>query len=147
HPFDDTGEKVHYSVFLEPLATTALFAPYRLRTITGNLPGVETDSDDDIFMRTPTLRRIQYEFFSEVPRRPRSTNTQRMEEAIPADILEKYLQLPPRMDPKIATLANEITAQYPSILEKASAVEAHLKRNYRYTLELTWDPGEQPIST
>jgi transglutaminase-like putative cysteine protease len=144
HPFDDTGEKVHYSVFLEPLATTALFAPYRLRTITGNLPGIETDSDDDIFIRTPTLRRIQYEFFSEVPRRPRS---KRIEEAIPDDIREKYLQLPPRMDPKIATLANEITAQYPSILEKASAVEAHLKRNYRYTLELTWDPGEQPIST
>jgi hypothetical protein len=32
-------------------------------------------------------------------------------------------------------------------MEKAALVETYLKRNYGYTLKLTWKPGPQPIST
>jgi transglutaminase-like putative cysteine protease len=146
-PFDNSGEQVHYEILLEPLATTALFAPFRARTISGILPGIESDSDDGIYLRGPVLRRARYEVFSEVPRRPATIESPGVEEAIPDTIRDQYLQLPRNMDPKIKALAQEITASYPFTIGKASAVEAYLKGNYRYTLQLTWDPGEQPIST
>jgi hypothetical protein len=41
----------------------------------------------------------------------------------------------------------DITQRGSSIREKASLVEAHLKRNYRYTLDLTWKAGNQPVTT
>jgi len=146
-PFDNSGERVHYEVMLEPLATTALFAPHRIRSLSGVLPGVETDTDDDIYLRGPALRRVKYEVFSEIPARPRTIPAAATEERIPAEIEREYLQLPRTFDVRIRTLAQQITGQSKTVLEKASAVEAYLKRNYKYTLELTWDPGEQPIST
>ncbi len=146
-PFDKSGERVHYDVLLEPLATTSLFAPHRARTISGNLPGIETDNDDAIYMRGPALRRTRYEVFSQIPTRPRTLRRTTADGPIPAEIQEQYLQLPDDIDPRIQPLALEITSKYPSIIDKASAVEAWLKRNYKYTLQLTWDPGEQPIST
>ena len=59
----------------------------------------------------------------------------------------RYLQLPEDLDPRIAKLAAEITAKGTSTLEKAALVEAYLKRNYKYTLNLVWTPGPQPVST
>src|SRR5262249_13948399 len=41
----------------------------------------------------------------------------------------------------------DIAAKGRSTLEKAALVESYLKRNYRYTLDLTWAPGPEPIST
>src|SRR5207248_11685183 len=147
HAFDGTGEEVHYDLLLEPLATTALFAPYRVRAVSGNLPGVETDSDEGLFMRVPAFRRLRSEAFSEIPKIPRPIKDSVIDETIPPEIQSRYLQLPIKMDPKVRTLAQDITSGFPSFIEKASAVEAYLKKNYKYTLQLTWDPGEQPIST
>jgi hypothetical protein len=31
--------------------------------------------------------------------------------------------------------------------EKASLIEAYLRKNYKYTLNLTWNPGPQPLNT
>jgi hypothetical protein len=59
----------------------------------------------------------------------------------------RYLQLPADTDPRIGQLAHDITAKGNSIFEKATLVEAYLRRNYKYTLNLTWAPGAQPVST
>lgn len=63
------------------------------------------------------------------------------------EISGRYLQLPRGIDPRIAQLANEITSKGKSTLEKATLVEGYLKRNYGYTLNLTWAPGPQPLTT
>ena len=68
-PFDKSGERVHYEVLLEPLATTALFGPFQIRIVTGRLGGLERDSDDSIYMRFQAQRRVQYEVMSEVDAR------------------------------------------------------------------------------
>src|ERR1051326_5253444 len=146
HPFERTGEEVQYDVLLEPLATTALFAPYRVRSVSGILPGLETDNDDAVFMRAPAFRRVRYEAFSEVPKVPRPIKGSVSDTIVPPEIESRYLQLPIKMDPRIRTLGEDITARFPSFIEKAAAVEAYLKKNYKYTLQLTWDPGDQPIS-
>ncbi len=146
-PMDNSGERTHYRVLLEPLATNALFGPHRVRSIRGTFQGLEVDGDDGIFNRAPALRRIQYEVISEIPIR-RMPNTAAAEpEQIPADIGRQYLRLPPATDPAIRALAEQITGQARTISEKAAAVETYLKANYKYTLELDWTPGDQPVST
>ncbi len=51
-----------------------------------------------------------------------------------------YLQLPP-LDPRVPSLARQITAGAPGPLAKARAIERYLPRHYRYTLEL---PAREP---
>ena len=147
HPVDNNGELVQYEVLLEPLATTALFGPFEVRTVSGRVPGLETDNDDSVYLRFQSLRRVQYEVLSEVPSRNRPAAELTSDEPIPASVTARYLQLPRDTDPRVAELAQRITEPAKTPMEKATLVEAYLKRNYRYTLNLDWTPGDQPVST
>ena len=137
-----------YEVLLEPLATTALFGHYQVREISGRLiPGLDVDDDGAIFARFQQSRRLQYQVTSEMPKRLTvEDNGDYGADGIPAEIQFTYLQLPENLDPRIRELAQKITAQAKSPLEKAVRIEAYLKRNYKYTLTLTWDPGTKPLS-
>jgi transglutaminase-like putative cysteine protease len=147
-PAAPTDVQVRYEVLLEPLATNALFGPHRVRALKGNLAILETDRDDAVYTRFPALRRMQYEVVSAIPNRTPSLDLKAgADERVPVEIQAKYLRLPGDTDPRIRSLAKEITARGNSFFEKAALVETYLKRNYKYTLELTWDPGPQPIAT
>jgi protein-glutamine gamma-glutamyltransferase len=147
HPVTHSGESVQYEILLEPLATTTLFGPHQIRSLWGGLAGMETDKDDSVYLRFQTLRRVQYQVLSEIPNRNRLLATPAKEEPLPPVIASNYLKLPDDTDPRIAQLARQITAAGHSNAEKASLVEGYLKRNYKYTLSLTWKPGPQPVST
>ncbi|PYS35416.1 MAG: hypothetical protein DMG14_27050, partial [Acidobacteria bacterium] len=140
-------EADRYEIFLEPLATTTLFGPHQIRALSGRLQGVEYDDDDSVYLRLPMAQRIQYEVVSDIPDRARMFADSSTEDRIPDDLPARYLQLPRDIDPQIEQLAKQITANGKSIIEKASLVEGYLKRNYRYTLTLSWAPGPQPLST
>ena len=58
-----------------------------------------------------------------------------------------YLQLPPDLDPRIVDLAETVSMEGDTVLEKTSLVETYLRANNTYSLQLSWDPGEQPLST
>jgi transglutaminase-like putative cysteine protease len=136
-----------YEILLEPLATNTLFGPYEVRSIFGRLQDIEYDSDDSFYLRLPPARRIQYEVVSEEPDRSRAVQASIEEDVTPAEFRSRYLQLPDDVDPRIPDLGAEITAKGNTPLEKASLVEGYLKRNYAYTLNITWSPGSQPLST
>jgi protein-glutamine gamma-glutamyltransferase len=146
-PLGSGGDSTRYEILLEPLATTTLFGPHQMRAFSGRLPGMEIDNDDSAYLRFQTLRRVQYEVVSEVPNRKRWVGTSTQEEPVPPAILARYLKLPGNIDPRIADLAREITARGTSTIDKATLVEGYLKQNYRYTLNLDWAPGPQPVST
>jgi transglutaminase-like putative cysteine protease len=142
------GELASYEILLEPLATTALFGPYRVRQITGRaIPGIEKDNDDAIFARFQGSRRLQYQVQSDVPRRPIEIDDEKPEPAIPEEIQRDYLQLPDNLDPEIRRLALQITSKRKSLANKANLVELYLKQKFKYTLTLDWNPGDQPLST
>src|SRR5215471_7971193 len=107
---------------------------------------VEYDNEDSIYLRFPPAQRIQYQVLSEIPDR-RIFAESSTEDPFPDGIKSRYLQLPGDMDPRIAQLATEITNKGKTTFERASLVEGYLKRNYKYTLNLTWAPGRQPLST
>jgi transglutaminase-like putative cysteine protease len=137
-----------YEVLLEPLATTALFGHYQVREMSGRLiPGLEVDDAGAVFARFQQSRRLQYQVQSEIPGRLTPEDNTDYTESLPEDIQSTYLQLPEDLDPRIRELAQTITAEAKTPLEKELRVEAYLKRNYKYTLTLTWNPGNSPLST
>ena len=146
-PVSQPGDAVRYQILLEPLATNTLFGPHQVRSVSGRINGIETDNDESIYVRFSTPRRIQYQVLSEVPGRAPMLGASSQEEPFPSDLSPRYLQLPQGMDPRIVQLAEEITSRGTSTGDKASLVEGYLKRNYDYTLNLTWTPGAQPVST
>jgi transglutaminase-like putative cysteine protease len=132
------GELVRYEILLEPIEPAVLPGPHQVRGIAGRLaPGIEIDDNDSIYA-TGVSRRIQYQVASEIGRGGAAIS----EEKRPA-----YLQLPEDLEPRVRQLALEITAGAATDLEKATRVEAYLKRNYQYTLTLSWNPGPQPLTT
>ncbi len=140
---DGVGESVRYEIFLEPLATTTLFGPHAIRSVTGNFRGLERDDADSVYKRTSSARRNGYEVVSEIPRR--TLVAENGDEVVSNEAA--YLQLSDDLDHRIVELAETITQTGTTVLEKASLVEAYLKGNYAYSLELTWDPGDQPLAT
>jgi transglutaminase-like putative cysteine protease len=148
HPVVQQSDIAQYELLLEPLATNTLFGPYQVRQVSGHLQGVEYDNDGSVYVRFPAPRRTQYQVLSEIPQlKVGKTAEPTAEGPIPPEISARYLQLPRNIDPRIAELARTITSKGTSTSDKASIVEGYLKRNYKYTLNLTWDPGPQPVST
>jgi transglutaminase-like putative cysteine protease len=145
-PVENTGDQLRYEILLEPLATTTLFGPHSIRSITGPVQALHVDNEEGVYLRFQSVRRVQYQVLSEVPNRRRLERTT-VEPPFPPDIDPKYLQLPQDLDPRITELAQQITSAGSSTAEKASLVEAHLKRNFDYSLDLNWTPGPQPLTT
>src|ERR1039457_4012335 len=59
---------------------------------------------------------------------------------------ERYLQLPPRLDPRIPALARAMAGLATTDLERARAIEARLRRDYGYTLRLPSREMADPLA-
>jgi len=90
---------------------------------------------------------MRYEVLSEVPERFLTNETALDRSSLSPAVEQLHLQLPPDLDPRILDLARTVTADGASVLEKASLLESYLKRENVYSLDLTWEPGDQPLST
>jgi protein-glutamine gamma-glutamyltransferase len=143
------GELVTYDILLEPIATTVLFGPYEVKQISGRLiPGTEIDNDGAVFTRFQQSQRLQYRVQSQIVNRLASRkDTATGNVALPEEVRAAYLQLPANLDPRVIALAQEITRDAETPLAKTVRIEDYLRRNYQYTLALTWDPGDDPLST
>src|ERR1700722_15868826 len=64
----------------------------------------------------------------------------------PAAITDTYLQLPTEIDPRIAALARSATQRVSTPYDKAATLESFLKTKYNYTLDLTGNPGKDPLA-
>jgi transglutaminase-like putative cysteine protease len=139
------GELITYQILLEPIATTALFGPYQVRQIAGQqIPGVEKDADGAVFTRVQQGQRLQYRVTSEIAIRP-PVGKEPALQGRPEEVHANYLRLPDNLSPRIRELAADITRDAKSPMEKAFRIEGYLRKNYTYTLNLTWDPGDQPL--
>ena len=145
-PFDGVGERARFEIFLEPLATTTLFGPHAIRSVIGPFRDLELDAADSGFKRTQSVRRTRYEVVSEVPLKGPAEVPEEAKGLTPEQEA-LHLRLPHDLDPRIVDLAETVSAGGDTVLEKASLLETHLKRGYAYSLNLTWDPGVQPLST
>jgi protein-glutamine gamma-glutamyltransferase len=165
----DRFNSMHYTVLMEPIATDAIFVAPPVQSITGKfgLDGVPAhhptdakgfllpagvalsrgylfiDRTGSLFNPTRNNSKIRYE------------GTARMSLATPADlraastdfppeIREDYLQLPPKIDPRIKKLAMDVTARQTNDYDRAAEIRRYLIGHYSYTLDLTGPTGRNP---
>ena len=65
-------------------------------------------------------------------------------ERVPGTMGE-YLQVPAGLDPRFKSLAERITAGANNDYDRALRLEAYLRENYGYTLDIGQKPGSQYI--
>jgi protein-glutamine gamma-glutamyltransferase len=148
---------LQYTVFLEPLASDALFVaadPVRIR---GEFAGTarvggrdyrrtyltedQTGSLSNPFHNFANLR---YDAVSELPQPPLNM-LRRASTNYPKSMRTLYLQLP-ELDARIPALAKAITSRAQNPYDQARAVESYLRNNFGYTLDLTGPPPADPLA-
>jgi protein-glutamine gamma-glutamyltransferase len=131
--------------FLEPVDTPVLFGAPRVVALQGRLPFVRVDAEGAIQTRPHDQEKVIYKVYSDTAEMSSNVLT--------ADSLEymvaaaRYLQLPDRLDPRIAELARDVSDRNGALngYDKARAIEAYLRDNYGYTLDLKAG-GADPLS-
>ncbi len=137
-------QPVRYRVLLEPLSTTALFAATVPMEISGRFRQLGQDDAGSIFDRRPTYALQSYDVASDTSRPPPATLRASPTE-YPEPIRAVYLQLP-TVDPRVAELAQQVTAGFDNPYDKAAALERYLRTRFGYTLDLPTEPEDDPIA-
>jgi transglutaminase-like putative cysteine protease len=150
------GEILEFTVLQEPMASDALFMPGNALALRGNFTGeaggvshrrnyIYRDAGGSLSNPFRNYVAIRYTGLSQLPPVDRA----RLEAAgtdYPAEISEKYLQLPREIDQRIPALAQSATAQAITPYDKAAALENFLKTKYSYTLQLAGNPAKDPLA-
>jgi transglutaminase-like putative cysteine protease len=129
-------------MFLEPLDTPILFGLAKPVAVQGNFPILFRDVYGTISY-SQSFERISYRVISE-PTLPSEARL-RSDSQIYPENFSNYRQVPAILDPRIARLAEQVTAKSSNSYEKARAVEGYLQVNLGYTLELRAG-GAEPLA-
>ncbi|HTT33904.1 MAG TPA: DUF3488 and transglutaminase-like domain-containing protein [Methylomirabilota bacterium] len=156
-PDSPSGQAIRYTVFLEPLATDAIFVPGRALSLKGNFTGESTntfagmrrmyilrDATETLFNPFRNFSAVRYEGTSFLPRAA-TAKLRAAGSGYPAEITANYLQLP-KLDPRIPALARDITKNATTPFDKAIRIENYLRSRYAYSLNLTGKPGDDPLA-
>ncbi|MCP9469769.1 MAG: DUF3488 and transglutaminase-like domain-containing protein [Nitrospira sp.] len=130
-------------IFLEPLDTPVLFGAPFMEAVSGNLPAVQVDVNGSFYLSRPSATPVEYVAVS------KSTAV------LPADLqpspvvyheafLRHFIQIPARSD-RIAALARTVVGQERTPYGQAMAIQDHLARNYRYSLEIPRAEQANPL--
>ena len=155
---NDSGPVIRYTVFLEPVATNAIFVPGRVLLLQGNFSGGSANSfaalqrnyldmDATGTVKSPfrNFTAIRYAGISRLP--PREvTKLRAAGTSYPNDITSTYLQLPLELDLRIPELAREVTRNAKTPFDKTISIEGYLRTRYAYTLNLAGRPGPDPLA-
>jgi transglutaminase-like putative cysteine protease len=135
----DSTDSVHdlttQTFFLEPVDTPVLFAAPRVIAVQGALPYVRLDREGAITTRQHPRDRITYKAISDTTE-PDAGELR--SDTTPYSSHARYLQLPERLDPRIAQLAREWIAREGARnrYDAARAIERHLQTDFHYSLDM-----------
>jgi protein-glutamine gamma-glutamyltransferase len=136
---------VQYRVILEPLASTVLFVIPTPRALFGNMRQVYENFDQSVESLDRDRLLSNYSGVSDISS-PNPDDLRKATGMIPSGMPERYLELPDKLDPRIAKLADQTMRNQRSVYEKAKALERYLTTNFGYTLELPNEPHADPIA-
>jgi transglutaminase-like putative cysteine protease len=137
------GRDIHYRVTMEPFLSEVFFLLATPASLQGNYRVLSEDSAGDIFNLDTEHSVGAYEADSTV-RVSGLPELRRGSVNFAPEVSPGYLQLPV-IDPRVFTLAEQITAKSGSQLAKAQAIEAYLRLHYGYTLQLPETEPADPI--
>src|SRR6266436_1033997 len=155
-PGESRGEILQFTVLQEPMASDALFVAGTMLAIRGSFTGetggishrrnyLYRDFAGSLINPFHNFVSVRYTGIAQLP----ALNRAQLESAgtdYPATITDSYLQLPPEVDPRIPELARSATQRASTPYDKAAALETFLKTKYNYTLDLTGNPGKDPLA-
>ena len=151
-------QTIRYTVYLEPVATDAVFVPGKAISLQGNFSGGAANSfaalqrnylisDGTETLKNPyrNFAAIRYTGISRLA--PREAARFRAAGSnYPLDITSTNLQLPAGLDQRIPELARDITKSAQTPFDKVMRIESYLRTRYAYTLNLTGKPGQDPLA-
>jgi protein-glutamine gamma-glutamyltransferase len=149
---------IQYEVFLEPLATEAIFAPADVTDLRGDFSGesgnafgsarrtfLTRDAAFSLFNPFHNFVAIRYSGSSRLPN-PDIARLRATPDEYPQEIRDRYLQLPQQLDPRIPALARQIGEHAKTPIDKTLAIEGYLRSRLTYTLKLTGNTGDDPLA-
>jgi len=134
---------VQYRVLMEPIGASVFFLAGSPEVLWSGAREIALDPSGAIYnaSRDPIS---SYTVFSNL-QQPNGADLRAAASKQPPEIALRYLQLP-RVDPRVRTLAIQLTAASPSPYEKALALELYLKTHFGYTLQLPTSPARDPLA-
>jgi hypothetical protein len=148
---------LQYTVFLQPIATAAIFTLDVPIGLKGNFSDnanpdlaarrsyIFRDSTGSLFNPFHNYSPVRYTGVSQLPKLS-AAQLRSAGDAYPTMINEGYLQLPPNLDARIPDLARQVTASAKTPYDKARAIEGFLRSRFGYTLNLAGKPGDDPLA-
>jgi hypothetical protein len=138
-------ETLRQTYFLEALSTDVIFAAHRALAVSREIDILQRDAADSLFTLRHPLSKLRYTVVSEVMHPDPALIPEKLE--IEDSIRAVSLQLP-RLDPRIARLAREVTKGESHPFREALRLETYLRMRYRYSLDLKEGTGlTDPIAT
>lgn len=141
--FYGKGRRISYRVSLEPFGARVFFVLPEAIFISGRYQTIRIDSTGTVFNTDSSRAVTDYGVLSEIPP-PMPANLRAGNDPGVSGLI--YLQPPPNLDLRIATLAEQITAGERTPYLKASAIERYLASTYGYTLQLPRVTPRDPIA-
>ena len=129
-PAPDRGEQVRYTVQIVAAELETLPLSAQLKQLVAPVLVIGVARDGAVHLPVPTRPGFGYAATSMLP-----ADTPRPIAYDVAADPRPYLQLPADFSPRIAELAREVTARAGMPLERAVALESHLRGNYAYSFE------------
>jgi len=144
------GDPLYYHVTLNAVDSDVLFVagvPVHLRPELSNTFGLQRDAsiqmenDDSLRLRSLPPDNFRYSVSSVLE----STSPITDHIALSPNARDQYLRLPP-LDPRVRELAQQVTAGLFTQVDRARAIEKHLRRSYGYTLQFPDREPADPIA-
>jgi protein-glutamine gamma-glutamyltransferase len=152
------GIQLRYTVFLQAIASSAIFTAREAISLQGNFSGdgsstnrngpsgyIRRDETDSLINPFGNYTALRYLAVSRLP----VFNVAKLRATLsdyPDAIRKEYLQLPPELDARIPELARQVTARADNAYDKARTIEIFLRTRFGYTLKLSGKPGDDPLA-
>ena len=143
HRRNERGRRIRYQVSLEPMRASALFLAGQPEQISGSFRELRVTEDSYQAPRS-RYQPLRYEAQSWVPEEP-PQKAANVTELFTRKFRGKYLQLP-KLDERVATLAQQITGNARAPFRQASLIERHLRHQFGYTLDLPATKVGDPLA-
>jgi hypothetical protein len=137
---------VRYRVLRAALSTDVLFVAPEPEEVTGQLRLLNLDQTDSLHGPQQAYVPFAYNAVSQVGL-PSAQDLRQAPAEYPLDIRLLYLRLPPQLDPRVAELAQQVTANLTNNFDRAAALQDYLRNNYAYTLDPPAIEPEHPIES
>ena len=137
---------LRYKILLSPLSSNVVFAASFPRLITGRMRLLMLDETDSLHYTHEAFSPLQYEVLSQAGL-PSPAALRTAPETFPPKLRALYLRLPPKLDPRIRTLANKTAAHLTNNYDRAVAIRNYLRGNFGYTLEAQKIDPSDPLAS